>query len=251
MPAVAEEQRPQRPAERREGAHRHQGVHRRGTVPEVGPGGAVEGQPAPDDDRGGEGEGEPLPVVELERGNHGHQDDRYGECRRHQQTLAERGESFGGRSVGRVLGAFAIPVRRPGFLARRGCRRLPVVRGFPTPRGVLALRVFPVVHGFPAPGVRGGLRRLGGRTGYGLRRVARLLDRGDEVVERGSGAEGDAGLLRRVVDRGGDTVHAVELLLDAGRAGGAGHPADRELGLGGLRGRGRGCCGARHVRTPG
>ena len=46
---------------------------------------------------------------------------------------------------------------------------------------------------------------------------------------------GDAGLLGRVVDGGGDPVHPVELLLDAGRAGGAGHPADRELGLGGLR----------------
>ena len=43
---------------------------------------------------------------------------------------------------------------------------------------------------------------------------------------------GDLRLLGRVVHRGGDAVHAVELLLDAGRAGGAGHPADGELDLG-------------------
>ena len=44
-------------------------------VPGVRPGGPVEGQPAPDDDRRGEGQREPLPVLELQRRDHRHEDD--------------------------------------------------------------------------------------------------------------------------------------------------------------------------------
>ena len=58
----AEEQRAQRPAEGGERAERDQGVHGRGAVPQVGPGGPVERPAAPDDDRRGEGQREPLPV---------------------------------------------------------------------------------------------------------------------------------------------------------------------------------------------
>ena len=49
---------------------------------------------------------------------------------------------------------------------------------------------------------------------------------------------GDAGLLGRVVDRGGDAVELVELALDPVGAGRAGHAGDRELDVGG-RHRGR------------
>ncbi|GAA3208609.1 hypothetical protein GCM10020256_05190 [Streptomyces thermocoprophilus] len=49
---VAEEQRPQGPAERGERAEGDQRVHGGGAVPGVGPGGPVEGEGAPDDDGG-------------------------------------------------------------------------------------------------------------------------------------------------------------------------------------------------------
>jgi DNA-binding FrmR family transcriptional regulator len=39
-----------------------------GAVAEVGEGGAVEREPAPDHDRGGQHQGQPLPVGELQRG---------------------------------------------------------------------------------------------------------------------------------------------------------------------------------------
>ena len=58
----APEQRVHRPAERREGAERDQGVHGGGAVAQVDPRGAVERPGAPDDDRRGEGERQPLPV---------------------------------------------------------------------------------------------------------------------------------------------------------------------------------------------
>jgi hypothetical protein len=69
-----------------------------------------------------------------------------------------------------------------------------------------------------------GVRRCGQFRG-----VAGLLDRGDQIT----GGEGvrvrDGGFLGGVVDRGRDAVHAVELLLDPRRAGGARHAADRQL----------------------
>ena len=67
---VAEEQRVERPQPGGERAERDQRVHRRGAVAEVRPRRAVERPAAPQDDRRGELEREPLPVVELERGDH-------------------------------------------------------------------------------------------------------------------------------------------------------------------------------------
>ncbi len=82
----APEQRVQRPTERRERAHRHQGVHGGGAVPQVGPRGSVEGQCAPDHDRCGQHQRKPLPVVELQRGHHCQCDDRNRQRQRNQQS---------------------------------------------------------------------------------------------------------------------------------------------------------------------
>ncbi len=172
---VAEEQCPQRPGEGGERADRDQGVHGGGAVPGIGPGGLVEGEAAPDHDGRGEGQREPLPVVELEGGDHREQDDGQGERGGDQQSLPQGGERRVG-SRGRLL-----------LAGRRGGRR-----GF-----------------------------LGG--------VAGLDDGRDQVRDPDAVAVGDVGLLGGVVHRGLDAVHPVELLLDAGRAGGAGHPADRKF----------------------
>ncbi len=174
-PGVAEEQRPQRPQERGAGAERDQGVHRRGAVPGVGPGGPVERPGRIGDDRGGQGQGQPLPVVELQRGHHRHRDHRHGEHQRGEQPLTQRGQF----------------VRRLGLL-------LALLDG----------------------------RGLGQRGG-----VAGGLDGGDQIGDLDAVLEGDLRLLGGVVDAGGDPVHPVELLLDAGRARGARHSADREFHL--------------------
>ena len=77
-PGVAEDQRVQRPQPGREHAEADQRVHRRGAVAEVGPRGAVERRPAPDDDRRGQGQRQPLPERELPCWNHGQRDHRRG-----------------------------------------------------------------------------------------------------------------------------------------------------------------------------
>ncbi len=197
---VAEEQGPQRPGEGGQRADRDEGVHGGGAVPGVGPGGLVEGVPAPDDDGGREGQGEPLPVVELEGRDHGEQDDGQGERDGDQQALPQCGE------------------RRVGGLGRLG-------------------RLAPSFLG----GFRGGRRRgfLGG--------VAGLDDGRDQIGDLHVAGVGDAGLLGGVVHRGFDAVHPIELLLDAGGAGGAGHPADREFDR---RYRSVVHCAAAHVPAP-
>ncbi len=259
---VAQEQGPQRPAERGQRAERHQRVHGGRAVPEIGPGGAVEGLPAPDDDGCGEGEAQPLPEVELERGDHGEQDHGDGQCGGDDEPLPECGEGGVllrlGVPCGGLGGGFpdGVPGRLCGGGGAGGGARGPFrtrAGGGGSGGGV---------------GVRGGgwgrrrarVRRRGGVRGAGrgrslpfgpgdrAGRVAGLLDRGDEVPEFQPLPEGDAGLLGRVVHRGGDAVHPVELLLDAGGARGAGHPADDQLGLGGLGGREVGFCCAGHVR---
>ena len=62
-------------------------------------------------------------------------------------------------------------------------------------------------------------------------RVAGRFDLGDQVGRGDGVGEGDLGLLGRVVDRRGDAVHPVELLLDPGRARAHVMPADVELDL--------------------
>ena len=85
----ADEQGVERPAERGDGADRDEGVHRRGAVTQVRPRRPVERPGAPHDHGRGEGEREPLPVVELQGGHHGQQQDRDGERRRDDQAVAE------------------------------------------------------------------------------------------------------------------------------------------------------------------
>ena len=88
---VGEEQGPQRPQVCRAHADRDEGVHRGGAVAQVGPRRAVERQGAPDDDGGGQGEGQPLPVVELQRRDHRHQQHRHGQHRGDDEALAPGG----------------------------------------------------------------------------------------------------------------------------------------------------------------
>ena len=168
------EQRVERPAEGGQDAHRDQGVHGRGAVPQVDPGGPVEGPGAPHHDRRGEREREPLPVGELQRRDHRHRDHRHGQHRGDDQALAQR--------TGRGR-------RRPRLTPPRPTRQRGVVPGLP--------------HGV------------------------------DQVVGRQRLGIGDLRLLRGVVDRGDDAVELVELALDPVRAGGAGHPGDLELDVGG------------------
>ena len=82
-----------------------------------------------------------------------------------------------------------------------------------------------------------GVGLLGGRRVVGRRRllpgqlggVAGARDGGHQVVRGDAVGEGDPRLLGGVVDGRDDAGHPVELLLDPGGAGRAGHPADREL----------------------
>ncbi len=100
----AEEQGVERPAEGGEGADRDEGVHGGRRVPQVGPRGTVERQPAPHHDRGGEDERQPLPVLELQRRNHRHRDDGHGQHGRDEQAVAERPGGVGRLGLVRVLG---------------------------------------------------------------------------------------------------------------------------------------------------
>ena len=86
----AEEERPQRPAERRQHADRHQRVHGGRAVAQVGPRRAVEGPRAPHDDGGSQGERGPLPVGELPGRDHRDRDDRDAEGGADEQPLQQR-----------------------------------------------------------------------------------------------------------------------------------------------------------------
>jgi hypothetical protein len=108
---VAEEERPHRPPEGGQGADRDEGVHGGGPVPEVGPGGAVERPAAPHHHGGGQGQREPLPVLELEGGDHGHEEHGEGEDGADEHPLAQGG----GRVLGRRLALAGLGGR---------CRRL-------------------------------------------------------------------------------------------------------------------------------
>ena len=92
VPALPEEQRVQRPAERGHRPDRHQRVHRRGAVAQVGPRRTVQRQRAPHDHRRGQGQRRPLPVRELQRRHHRHGDDGHRQHRAHEQPGALRGE---------------------------------------------------------------------------------------------------------------------------------------------------------------
>ncbi len=73
---IEEEERDHRPAPGGERAQRDERVHRRCCVPQVLPGGGVERPARPEDDGGGELERQPLPVGELQRRDHAHQQHR-------------------------------------------------------------------------------------------------------------------------------------------------------------------------------
>ncbi len=195
-PRVAEEQRPHGPAEGGERPEGHQGVHRGGPVPQVRPGGPVEGVGAPGHDGCGQRQAQPLPVLELERGNHRQQDDGGGQRGGDDEPLAQPGQFP-------VVGALA---RVGAVLGGRGGGALAGSAG------------------------RGGCRRIRGYGGRGpLRGVARLLDCRDQIVDRDVVAVLDACLFGGEVDGGAHARHPVELLLHASRARGAGHAADGEL----------------------
>ena len=78
-PGVGEQQRPQRPQPGGRDPDRDQGVHGGRAVTGVGHGRAVERPGTPHDDGRGQGQGDPLPVVELERRDHRHGEDRHGQ----------------------------------------------------------------------------------------------------------------------------------------------------------------------------
>ena len=59
--------------------------------------------------------------------------------------------------------------------------------------------------------------------------VAGLFDLGDQGLRVIAGGDRDDRLFGRVVDRRVDPVQAVQVFLDAHRAGGAGHPGDLQL----------------------
>ena len=76
----------------------------------------MEGEGRPHDDRCGQREGEPLPVVELQRRNHCHSDDRHGEKSRDDQAGTKLAQIT-------ILRGFRIRVdgvRRAGRLGERG-----------------------------------------------------------------------------------------------------------------------------------
>ncbi len=88
----AQEERHQRPAEGGEHAERHERVHRGRGVPQVGPRRAMEGPGAPHGHRCGEGERRPLPVGELQRGDHPHRDHGCGQQGAYQEPLPQVGQ---------------------------------------------------------------------------------------------------------------------------------------------------------------
>jgi hypothetical protein len=80
----------------------------------------------------------------------------------------------------------------------------------------------------------GVIRRRGVAGGFGCalrqgRPVPGLFNLADENPRVVTGGGRHGGLLGRVVDGGRDAVELVQLLLDPGRAGGAGHAGDVEL----------------------
>ena len=86
----AQEERVERPAEGGQRAQGDEGVHRRGAVPQVGPGRAVERRAAPHHDGRGQRQRQPLPEVELQRRDHRHGHDRHGQGGGDQQPGAQR-----------------------------------------------------------------------------------------------------------------------------------------------------------------
>ncbi len=101
---VAEEERIQRPDERRRHAQGDEGVHRGRAMAKVGPRGTVERPGTPDHDRGGQGQRQPLPVGELQCRDHRHQHDRDGQDSGDDQPLPQGRQLRGFRfTVGGVL----------------------------------------------------------------------------------------------------------------------------------------------------
>ena len=80
----------ERPPEGCENSHADESVHGRSTVPSVDPCGLVEWPCAPHCYGGGESEGEPLPVGELQHGNHRHEHNGHREHGRNDEALLER-----------------------------------------------------------------------------------------------------------------------------------------------------------------
>jgi hypothetical protein len=110
---AAEEQGPQRPAEGGEHAEGDERVHRRGAVAQVDPGRPVEGPRTPDHHRGRQRQRGPLPVGELQRGDHRHEHDRDRQGDADEQPLPQRLDLEVRR--GRV--GERLDERRPGGVA--------------------------------------------------------------------------------------------------------------------------------------
>ena len=193
----APEQGPRRPGERGEHADRHERVHRRAAVPGGAGGGAMERPGRPQRDGRGEGEGEPLPVVELERGDHRERDDRNAQDDGDDEPPAENRE----RHVGPVIMSATVNE----VLSRAGVR-----------------------------GAAVGCRR-GGRVGVGGRRrayrgaVTGAFDGADEQVGRGRGrVEAHTRPFGGEVDGGIDAVDLVQAAFDAVGARCARHAGELE-----------------------
>ena len=118
---TAEQQRPQRPAGRRDDADRDERVHGRGAVPGGPERGPVERPGGPRDDGQRERGDHPLPAGELQRRDHRQQQHGDGQDARDPQAAAQLGAARVGRG-GRVLVRVHVVARAPSS-ARRGRAR--------------------------------------------------------------------------------------------------------------------------------
>ncbi len=116
---AAQEERVQRPRVARDHPDRDQGVHAGRAMAKVDPGRAVEGERAPHHYRRCQGEGRPLPVGELQRGNHREQHDGHGQGSGHDQSLSQLGECRAGLLGGQALCGLGLRLRLPSLVARR------------------------------------------------------------------------------------------------------------------------------------
>ena len=90
-----------------ERAERDERVHRRGAMPRIQRGGAMEREPGPEHDRRRECERDPLPPGELQRRDHRQQEQRHRQHQRHEQPPPHRRRRIGlrprlGRNRSRV-----------------------------------------------------------------------------------------------------------------------------------------------------
>ena len=186
-------------------AERDKGVHGGRSVPGGAQRRPVEWPRAPQDHRGRAADQDPLPAREPRRGQHRQDQGQVGqrdeEHQRDDQATAQPREVAGGPVTVRQLAAWGIA----GVAPVAGLAR------------VIGLRV----TGLGGSGVQAG---RGPRERDPDDGIARPGDRGGQFLRGQRGRSGDQGGPGRVVHRGGHAGEAGQLLVDPGRARGAGHP---------------------------